>query len=210
MKQYKVGDKAWYARYDMVKVTKPCPVCYGEKQVTLILGNKDKVVLPCDYCGHGFDEPSGVITEYEYTAEPEHLIITGIESKQDLVSKEIRYYSGGRYFLAEDLFDTKEEANKRCAEKIRQAEEEETQTAMKLKLNHYKSYAWNAGYHLREAKNHKQRAEYHERKAILCKAKASRQKCKRCGPEIEIDSPEDAEVCGNCADDLRQEEMAEK
>jgi len=31
-------------------------------------------------------------------------------------------------------------------------------------------------------------------------------KCKRCDQEIEADAPEGVEVCGNCADDLRQEE----
>ena len=35
-------------------------------------------------------------------------------------------------------------------------------------------------------------------------------KCKRCDQEIEADAPEGVEVCGNCADDLRQEKIAEE
>ena len=33
-------------------------------------------------------------------------------------------------------------------------------------------------------------------------------KCLRCGKEIEPDAPADAVVCGNCADDCREEEKA--
>ena len=33
-------------------------------------------------------------------------------------------------------------------------------------------------------------------------------KCLRCGKEIEPDAPADAVVCGNCADDCREEEAA--
>ena len=31
-------------------------------------------------------------------------------------------------------------------------------------------------------------------------------KCKRCGKDIEADAPNNVDVCGSCADDLRQEE----
>jgi len=32
--------------------------------------------------------------------------------------------------------------------------------------------------------------------------------CRRCGQGIEPDAPRDAVICGSCADDLKQEEMA--
>lgn len=172
IKQYKVGDEVWYARYDKIGVKKPCPVCYGEKEVTLILGNKEQVKIPCDYCGKGWDEPRGYVTVYEYVAKAQHLIITGIESKQGSIGEEIRYYSGGRYFSNGDLFDTETEAQARCTEKAQEAEREEWATAERLKKNHYKSYAWNAGYHLREANDCRKQAEYHEKKARLCKERA--------------------------------------
>ncbi len=50
-------------------------------------------------------------------------------------------------------------------------EEEQKTKAIYLKKEAKKSFAWNAGYHLREAKNHRKQAEYHDTKAIFCKAK---------------------------------------
>ena len=172
MRKYNVGDKVWYAYYEHTQVQKPCPVCFGNKEVTLTLGNKDKVLLPCDYCGHGFEPPRGYITEYEYVAKAEPFVITKIESEVNAISESRRYYSGNHYSGIEDLFDTEEKTLARCNERIKQQEIEETTNAYHLKKNHLKSYAWNAGYHLGRAKYHRKQAEYHDKKAILCKEKS--------------------------------------
>lgn len=172
MKKYNVGDSVWFARYDMAQVEKLCPVCFGEKNVTLVLGNGDRVSLPCDYCGKGFDDPRGYIKEYEYISKAEHAIITKIQSETDTIGEERKYYFGGRSADVSDLFDSEEEALVRCAEKVKQQETEENTRAYRVKANHLKSYAWNAGYHLWAAKDHRKRAEYHEQKAILCKERA--------------------------------------
>lgn len=171
-RQYNIGDQVWFARYDTARATKPCPVCFGRKEVTLTLGNGDRVVLPCDCCGHGLDEPTGQITEHEYTANAELVRITTIQSETDLVSEVRKYYFMGRYAGIEDLFGTEEEALARCAEKIAQQELEESTRAHRLKANRLKSYSWNAGYHLRQAQDCRKRAEYHERKAVLCRGRA--------------------------------------
>jgi len=168
-RKYNVGDRVWYAYYEHTQVQKPCPVCFGNKEVTLILGNGDKVLIPCDYCGHGFEPPRGFIIEYEYVAKAELFVITKIESEVDAVSENRRYYSGNHYSGIEDLFDTEEQALVRCAERIKQQELEETTNAYHLKKNHLKSYAWNAGYHLTRAKYYREQAEYHDKKARLCK-----------------------------------------
>ena len=169
MRKYNVGDSVWFAHYDMMQVEKPCPVCFGEKKVTLILGNGDIVSLPCDYCGKGFDDPRGYIKEYEYISRTEHTIITKVQSETNTTGEERKYCFGGRYADIQDLFDTEEEALIRCAEKVEQQKVEESTSAYRLKANHLKSYSWNAGYHLRQASDHRKRAEYHDQKAILCK-----------------------------------------
>ena len=180
VRTYNVGDRVWYAHYNMTQVQKTCPVCFGEKQVTLILGNKQRVILPCDYCGHGLDEPSGVIREYEYIAKTELITITRIERRTDKdyltdsVREEVKYYSGPRYMEICDLFNSEEDARARCDEKVKQQEVEETTTAYHLKAFRLNSYAWNAGYHLKQAEKHRKDVKYHEQKAILCKARIRR------------------------------------
>lgn len=170
-RKYNVGDKVWYAYYEHTQVQKPCPVCFGNKEVTLILGNRDKVLLPCDYCGHGFEPARGYVTKYEYVAKAEIFFITRIQSETDKVGEKRRYYSGNSYAEVQDLFDTEEQALVRCAEKVRQQEIEQTTRAYNIKANTLKSYAWNAGYHLSQARRHKKDAEYHDKMAVLCEEK---------------------------------------
>ena len=74
----------------------------------------------------------------------------------------------------QDLFDSEEAAWGRCDEKIKQHELEETTTADHLKAFRLNSYAWNAGYHLKQAEKRRRDVLYHEQKAILCKARITR------------------------------------
>jgi hypothetical protein len=172
MKRYNVGDEVWLAEYDLESVKKTCPICFGQKQVILILGNDDKVILPCDYCGKGFNEPTGVITEYEYVAKATLIVITKIQSETNELGEQRKYYFNAHYAAIEDLFNSKEAALARCAEKIKRQELEDTTKAYRIKANHLKSYSWNAGYHLREALHHEKQAGYHKQKAALCKERA--------------------------------------
>jgi hypothetical protein len=172
MKQYNVGDKVWYARVGMREVSMPCPVCYGKLAVTLILGNDNTVVLPCTFCAPGYSEPSGTITEYEWKAEPEEQAITGVNITINGNKEEREYRSNSYILYSEDVFSAREEALVRCEERIKQHEIEESTRVEHLKANAKKSFSWNAGYHLRQVKDHKKQMEYHERKAILCKARS--------------------------------------
>jgi len=173
MKQYKVGDEVWWARCGTREVRKPCPICFGDKKVTLTLGNGDEVVLPCDYCGHVLgEEPSGMITEYEYLAEPEPATITRISSEITIAGTEYEYFAGCYRIEDEMLFDTELGAIMKCAEVKEKLEKEQITRAEYIKADKLKSYSWNAGYHLRNAKKDRKSAEYHEKMAILCKDRA--------------------------------------
>jgi len=66
---FKIGDVVYFASAGQRQVDIPCPVCFGKREVTLILGNGDSVELPCDYCGKGYDGPRGYVLEYEYAAK---------------------------------------------------------------------------------------------------------------------------------------------
>lgn len=169
MKKYNVGDKVWLATHEVKQVTKSCPVCFGNKEITLVLGNGDLVILPCDYCGHGGREPSGTIVEHEYVAKPEHAIITRVSTETDAYKEVRRYYFGARFADCADIFGSKKEALTKCVEKATERNREEMELARHIKESRYKSFSWNAGYHLRAANEHRRKVEYHERNAKLCK-----------------------------------------
>lgn len=75
-KVYKVGDWVWYATYESEEIKVPCPVCYGNKVVTVILGNGDEVAVECDYCGKGWQNALGYVTDYQRNPKAEQQQIT--------------------------------------------------------------------------------------------------------------------------------------
>ena len=177
--QYKVGDRPWWAIYErLTNVEVLCPVCYGNCAVRLILGNGDEALLPCNYCGHSFDPPTGYVTEYQAVAKAEQVTI-GIVNISETAAGQDREYRVAKNFVdgscwapkPEDLFDTEEEANARATEKAEADRIEHETRAEHIKKNAHKSFAWNAGYHMREAKRHRHDIEYHERMAVVCKAR---------------------------------------
>jgi hypothetical protein len=172
MPKFKVGDSLWYAKCRQESVSKICPICYGKMEVTLILGNGDQVILPCEGCGHSYSGPTGRISEYEFVVAPEPVTITKVEVELSNTGETATYFSSFYVYDEKDLFETKAEAATRAQEKKQEYDKEQETRAECLKQNVRKSFSWNARYHMQEAKRNRKSAEYHEAKAVLCKARS--------------------------------------
>jgi hypothetical protein len=170
---YKVGDKVWYATFGSREIQVPCPVCYGNKTVTVILGNGDEVAVECDYCQKGFSGARGFVTEYEHSPAAEYLTIQGCRIEQDMDGDKVQYTSNHYSLYPEKMFDTEEEALEHA---VKMAEEDAQRKSEKPKYKNEKSYAWNAGYHMKQAQSKRKEADYHEVKAKICKTKSKQEK----------------------------------
>ena len=177
MSKFNVGDHVFYARCGTEQKEVVCPICFGKKIVVLILGNGDQVTLPCEGCGLGYDGPRGYIKEWEHIVAAEATVITRVITENYGNGEDVKYQCLHNHSFPEyKLFATEEEALV-TAKKIKAKEDEEQKTKAKyLKHKVEKNYAWNARYHLREAKENRRRAEYHDTKAMLCKAKVKEEK----------------------------------
>ena len=176
MAKFGIGDEVWSAQFSRgIPVRVTCPVCYGKRNVTLILGNGDSVELPCDYCGKGnLGVPTGYDTEYQTINDPEQIIIEGINVEIRGSGEKVEYRAGHRIYYDENLFSTREEAVLRSDELRKEYEESEKKRADYIKADVKKSFAWNAGYHLRNIKQYEKQIEYHKGKAKLCKEKGKK------------------------------------
>lgn len=170
--QYKVGDKLWYARCEWVAVKNTCPICFGNLVVKLILGNGEEVILPCECCARGYNPPTGYVEEYEYVNTPQLVTITNITTTVSESGTKTEYKASPYVYEMDQLFPTEEEARVKGIELKAELEKEQETKAKYLKEKASKSFSWNAGYHLREAKRLRKQAEYHEKKAVLCKARS--------------------------------------
>lgn len=171
-----IGSTVWTADASSTAQTRPCRVCAGDRKVILIMGSGERVELDCGMCQAGYESPTGVETFYAYEAKPSPFRVTTIESVESGDGRCITYRNGGDGFYtsvpANKCYLTREAALAACAELVAEREREIEQRLSQKEKSTNKSYAWNAGYHLREAKKFQKEAEYHEKKAVVLKAKS--------------------------------------
>lgn len=166
-----VGDKVYIASELWTKVYKPCPVCYGKLEVTLILGNGDHAVVDCQYCRQGFEGPTGRdISHYEHTPHVDVGIVYGIRIEQTpkgtVTSYEFGNETARRVRRSEDVFLANLPAQERAEQKAKEANErEEKKIEEPAKEKRGKSHSWHVGYYKRQIKN-AQRDLMRYRKAV--------------------------------------------
>ena len=164
----------WWARQARTKeVNVPCPVCFGKKRVTLILGDDSEVSIACDHCGRGWVGPRDYVIEHQPIMGPVHVCITAIKREETSEGTKVEYRVGpDRSYSTpnlEDLFATEAEAQARCD--VLAAELTAKEECRVRKPNGYvlAQYAWSAGHHTAAAADARRSIEYHERMAIMCK-----------------------------------------
>lgn len=177
LRQFSIGDVVWVPVASMQKKTRPCRCCNGDRHVTLILGTGEHVRLDCGACRHGYNPPTGTEVYHEFGSSAECVPITGWDRAETSEGEKLRYRSGTdtawTNYAAERCFATRIEAMAACEPLIAEHEAEQVRKLASKEKNARESYAWNARYHLREAKKAHAQAKYHEAKAVILEAKAS-------------------------------------
>lgn len=167
-KEYKIGDKVWWATCDTLQVKVDCPICFKKGKVTLILGNGESVETPCDYCMKGFEYPVGYTNEWQRISGVKEIAITGKEITENEKGRKVEYrYSGEghNYCLYNDsIFDTKEEAENRVKEIIAEHEAQELLRLAHKKKSNQTHYSWSVGYYKKQIKDAQKNLDYYSRK----------------------------------------------
>ena len=170
-KEYKVGDKVYYARTGRKEISRPCPVCFGKLKVIVILGNDDHVQLDCTYCSRGYEPPNGKEFFSEHVVEVTQHTIKEVRFEESEKGRKVEYLSNHHFLEPENIFDNKEDAYIRTLQLVIDRNKADMiELARKDKVD--KSYAWHAGYYLRQAKNAKEGFERYSQKAIIMKDKS--------------------------------------
>lgn len=172
--KFKVGDKVWAATCGIKDISVPCPVCYGKLKISVILGNGDTHSIDCDFCGgRSYEGAKGYCIQNEWFAAPEQFLITGMDIDDKITYKSRISNCSWRNFEEEDVFATKEEAEIRCQELVKQKNESE-QKHFESKEKADKTYSWHVGYHKREVKRLQEQLAYHLAKIPLMQAKSEK------------------------------------
>ncbi len=165
MKEYNIGDKVWWAHCGVREESIPCIVCFGKLSVTLILGDDTEVETPCRYCTRGYEGPFGYTKEYVEFSDVKEITITRKEVREDKNGRKIEYRHENYCLCAkENIFDTKEEAEKAVKEMIAESEKQKIQQRLAKKKSTQSDYTWAVGYHKKRLKEATNAVKYHSSK----------------------------------------------
>ena len=163
---FKIGDVYWREAGTSAQKTIECPMCSGNKYVTVILGNGEKYDVECEACGLGYRGPQGTITEYGVTprAEPFKIEkVVGWRNDRWSVGDTIGYTT---YF--DNLYATEAEAL--AASKKRAVNLEDSNMASRRKKKYGNVSSWSIQYHKRQIIDFEKQIAWHQRKIDAKKA----------------------------------------
>lgn len=148
--QFKIGQNVWWAHRAAQEKLYMCPDCFGQKFLTVILGDQSQVTIDCAGCSKGYEPPRGVICQWEHIPDARRTTIHRVEIRQD----KVEYGVDDNYGVAEsEIFASREEAMVR-AEQLSEAWNREQSEQIGRKARHSHSWAWNVTYYrkaIREA-----------------------------------------------------------
>lgn len=173
--EYNVGDKVWWAKYQIQEVKKTCPICFGKMRVRVVLGDDSQIETDCTYCERGFKR-YGWVEEYEYVSVIEHVEITGKEVSEGRNGRIVEYSYGAYCLSLDNAFKTKEEAETALIQKIKKAKQEDLRRLEYGKDQNLRKYSWHVGYYQRKKKDALKEIESYDRKIAYFKSKAKEEK----------------------------------
>lgn len=178
--KFNIGDEVFVAEasaYDRIEV--PCPICFGDCFVQLILGNGETETIECSGCGHGYEGPRGVVTRSTASSRVRQGTITGVSRGH--FGDGWRYEVGGYGAEVEHIFRTAEEAEAKRAEMFDEAVRQAQENFDAQMQHKKKSHAWSVRYHKDCIKDAERKIAWHTARLarseeVLAKRKAKESK----------------------------------
>lgn len=164
MKEKNIGEKVWWATCENKQVRIDCPICFGKKEVTLILGNEQHIKTDCDYCVSGFEPPKGFTMEYQRVSGVQEVAITGKEVVENEQGRKVEYRYQNYILDNQNCFLTKEEAENRVSELIKEYEQYEADRNIHRIKSNQSKYSWKIGYYKKKLKDAQREIEIYSKK----------------------------------------------
>lgn len=158
---FELGKQYWCPKLHPIQDKVTCPICAGHLTVMVTLGDGQRVVVPCDACGLGYDGPRGWIREYSYEPQAERFIPSTVSSM-----------SGGSWWLLSeageshawsDCYATEEEAMAESRKRMAEIAERNHQSRCHRKKALSKT-AWSIRYHREQIKDLERQIAWHQSK----------------------------------------------
>ena len=161
----KIGDKIWYSSCKRENKQVPCEVCFGNKYVTVIKGNGDKVTVDCRGCETGYLGSVG----YQKIVVLKSNVKLATINRIEVTNNGIEYYTD--FGCGKDrCFENKEDAIAKAKEIARNHYADDIER-IKRKEKPNKDWTWHVYYHQRSMKAAEKEYEYHSSKLDVAREK---------------------------------------
>lgn len=145
----------------------PCPMCFGKRFVTIILGDDSRTEIECGMCTHGLDRPSGFSKTWDAEASIYSGVITGISTREG-----IKYEVGHRTIYAHECFNSEKDAEPARDVALKEAQDRRAKWQEDNFVNCKKKQIWSAGYHRERIKDAERNIEWHRMRLNMIKDRA--------------------------------------
>lgn len=163
---FDIGCEVWWAHTQNAALRITCPECLGKRFITVVLGDDTKHTIPCICCERGWEGSLGELIGWRHEVKVIKTVVTGVRMTAD--DTEYQLPEG---YLTKDLYATKEEAEERARELVKERDAEELRR-MHSKEKDTRSWAWNVHYHRKCIRDAEKQIEYHKAKLDVAKLKA--------------------------------------
>lgn len=154
---FSIGDVYWLEAGPSEKKTVECPMCSGNKYVTVTLGNGEKYELECEACRLGYIGSQGVITEYDVTPRAEQFKIEKVAEWRD--GKWRVEGPTGLIVYFDSLYATEAEAL--AASEKHASDREDENMANRRKKKYRRVSSWTILYHQRQIADCEKQIAWH-------------------------------------------------
>jgi hypothetical protein len=173
--RFNLGDEVWVVHMVTKMIKETCPDCFGDKLLTVVLGNGEVVAIDCSRCGQGYNPPTGVVEIRTFGPDVKQGVIAGVEiseqkekyqlSASDSIS-DFSYYS----YDVDNIFLDRERAEERAKERAEELSQQQREKILR-KERDGRTWAWNVSYHRHEIRRAEKSIEYHKEKLGIASKK---------------------------------------
>lgn len=172
---FAIGQELWAPASYPEKVRVSCPVCFGTLAVIVEMGDGERVGVPCEACGKGYQGPQGFVEEWEYTPSARKFVVAGVKSMHDtrwwLVSED------GQERGFHELYPTEAEALAVSQQQSAEHHERNMQTRQR-KRKDTKEATWSVRYHRDNIKDLERQIAWHQSRISAKRVKGPTQETK--------------------------------
>lgn len=163
--KFNIGDKVfWVESSTHYGKQIPCPLCFGKRFVTIILGDDSQTKIQCGYCEKGCSGTTGFATVWEPMARVNSGTITGVSLRDG-----IRYEVGSKSLTESDLFAGEQDAESLRLAKFEEEKARAEEWFRESFIQAKKKQIWSAGYHRNNIKQLERSIEWHKLRLRMIK-----------------------------------------